>query len=54
MRAYFIDNPEVEISEEELKKFGVLHWNLSIETLEEDGILDGICKQRNYNYKDIV
>lgn len=54
MRAFYLDNPEIEVSLEDLKKFGILYWKLSIETLEEDGILAQICKERNYNYNDIV
>lgn len=54
MRAFLLDNPEVEVSLEDLKKFGILYWKLSIETLEEDGILDKICKERGYTYNDVV
>lgn len=54
IRAYYIDSPDTEIPIEDWARFGVLYWHIPVETLEEDGILDNICKERNYNYKDIV
>ena len=54
MRVFLLDQPEVTLTTEELDKLGVLSWVIPVETVEQDGILDGICKERKYTYKDIV
>lgn len=54
MHVFYIDRPEVTLAKEQLDKLGVLSWVIPVETLEQDGILDGICKERKYTYKDIV
>lgn len=54
MHVFLLDNPEVTLTKTELDNLGVLSWKIPVETIEEDGILDGICRERNYTYKDIV
>lgn len=54
MHVFYIDRPEVTLTKEQLDKLGVLSWVIPVESLEQDGILDGICKERKYTYKDIV
>jgi 1,2-dihydroxy-3-keto-5-methylthiopentene dioxygenase len=54
MRAFLLEKPDVEVTEEELKEIGVLHWVIDVDNLERDGKLDSLCKERGYSYKDVV
>lgn len=54
MHVFLLDNPEVTFTKADLDKIGVLSWAIPVETIEQDGILDGICRERKYTYKDIV
>ena len=54
MHVFLLDQPEVTLTKAELDKLGVLSWVIPVETVEQDGILDGICRERKYTYKDIV
>ena len=54
MHVFLLDNPEVTLTKTDLDNLGVLSWVIPVDTLEQDGILDGICKERKYTYKDIV
>jgi hypothetical protein len=54
MHIFLLDKPEVTLTKDELDKLGVLSWIIPVETIEQDGILDKICQERKYTYKDIV
>jgi len=54
MHVFLLDDPQVTFTKADLDKIGVLSWQIPVETLEQDGILDGICRERKYTYKDIV
>ena len=54
MHIFLLDEPEVTFTAADLAKIGVLSWQIPVDTLEKDGILEGICRDRKYTYKDVV
>jgi len=55
MKVFLIDNPSIQLTENDLKEIGVLHWTISVENGEaNDPILVKLCNDRGYSYKDVV
>eukprot|EP01120_Amphizonella_sp_Union-15-10_P010877 TRINITY_DN4510_c0_g1_i1.p1 TRINITY_DN4510_c0_g1~~TRINITY_DN4510_c0_g1_i1.p1 ORF type:complete len:326 (+),score=63.15 TRINITY_DN4510_c0_g1_i1:78-1055(+) len=54
VKSFVLDTPSKELSLDDLKKIGVLYWNLDADNYEEEGKLSKICEERGYTYKDVV
>jgi len=54
LTAYYLDNPEKKVTQEQLDVLGVLHWNLDPSKYENDPALNAICEERKYTYRDFV
>jgi hypothetical protein len=53
MKTFFLDTNE-PATQAQLDELGVLYWNVPADSYEQDGILDKICKEQGYNYREIV
>jgi hypothetical protein len=57
MKAYILNNDNTSgesVTEDYLKKVGVLYWHFDPVSFSEEGRLDQICKERGYTYRDFV
>eukprot|EP00741_Cyanophora_paradoxa_P020462 tig00021257_g19752.t1 len=50
----FEEHRGAEVTLEDLRARGVLYWQLDADRYEEEGKLEGICKERNYKNRDQV
>lgn len=53
MKAFYLDSSD-PVTQEELDNLGVLYWSVPADTYDADGVLDGICTEKGYNYREIV
>lgn len=51
-RAFYLDDPEKEVSMDEATALGVLHWKLDVDNYADK--LNEIKAERGYNYEDTV
>eukprot|EP01104_Vermistella_antarctica_P000346 TRINITY_DN1042_c1_g1_i2.p1 TRINITY_DN1042_c1_g1~~TRINITY_DN1042_c1_g1_i2.p1 ORF type:complete len:209 (+),score=47.16 TRINITY_DN1042_c1_g1_i2:93-629(+) len=42
------------VSLEDLKALGVLHWRVDVDRYEQEGVVDGVMKERGYRCKDEI
>lgn len=54
VRAFYLDQPEKDISLEEVAKLGVLHFVFDADNYEQEGKLAKVREERGYNYSDQV
>jgi len=53
MRAFILSSGK-PLTQADLDAIGVLYWNVPADTYETDGILDNICKEQRYDYREVV
>lgn len=53
MKTFYLDTNE-PVTQKELDELGVLYWNVPADTYDKDGILDKICTEQGYNYREVV
>jgi hypothetical protein len=53
MKAWVLDSNE-PVNLETLSAVGVNYWTVPADTYEQDGILDKICTEQGYNYREVV
>jgi len=51
-RAFYLDEPDKDVSMDEAKALGVLHWKLDVDNYAAK--LSEIKAERGYNYEDMV